>query len=235
MKVWDLLETGRVESKGLKVIGSMLIICGIGGGCSRPSFSYDSRPGTEVGHFRDVALDPRKDFVLGVENMHPVNFPEIQSQVMGALEAKGYRFVPSDQAELWLDVFTLAAGGSRHGNGNSNINGKPEGRGGAGGGRSGRGSHGSAMEGGKGSMGGRNPQQGGETPSRDISAPGGDLLIVVELVERASTEMVWTGVLELPMPKSASTTQTSSKEMIGIKVDQLLQPLPIRKKSAEER
>lgn len=225
MRVWGLLEIGHVHSQRKKVLGALLIFCGIGVGCSRPSFSYDSRPGTAVEHFRDVALDPRKDFILGVENMHRVNAPEIQSQVVGALEAKGYRFVPADQAELWLDVVTLSAGGSRHGS--SNGTGKPEGRSGAGGGRGGRGSRG-------GGMGGRNQQEGGETASRDLSAPGGDLMIVVELVERTSTEMVWTGVLELPMPKSAPKDQATTKGMIEAEVKQLLEPLPIRKNGAEE-
>jgi hypothetical protein len=165
--------------------------------------------------------------------MHRVNAPEIQSQVMAAIEAKGYRFVPSDQAELWLDVVTLAAGSTRHGNSAGNSGG----RGGAGGGRSGRGSHGGGMEGGKGGMGGmggRNQQEGGETPSRDVSAGGGDLMIVVELVERTSTEMVWTGVLELPMPKSNPKSQPSSKGRIETEVDHLLGPLPVRKKVEKE-
>lgn len=234
MKFVDLFEIGRIHLQESKMFGALLILSCVGMGCSKPTFSYDARPGSAVEHFRNVALDPREDFILGVANMHRVDAPVILGQVVAALEAKGYRFVPADQAELWLDVFTLAKGGSRHGN--SNETGKPEGRSGAGGGRSSRGSRGSGMEGGRAGRGGgeRNPQEGGESSSRDLSAPGGDLMIVVELVERRNTEMVWTGVLELPMPKAAPKAQASTKGMIEAEVKHLLEPLPMRMNDATE-
>ena len=92
---------------------AMLIFCVIGMGCSGPTFSYASRQRTTVDQFRNVSLDPRQDVIPAVEDMHLVRNEEVRNQVIREFEAKGYRFVPSDVADLWLDVFTLVPGASR--------------------------------------------------------------------------------------------------------------------------
>ncbi len=89
--------------------------------------------------------------------------------------------------------------------------------------------------GGRNQQGETNRQEGSDPPSRDFSTLGGDLVVVVELVERTSTEMIWTGVLELPMPKSGSKDPASAKGLIEAEVKHLLEPLPNRKNGVMER
>lgn len=186
-------------------------------GCSGPTLSYASRPGTSVEQFRTISLDPRQDFLPAVENMRRIRNDGIEAQVIREFEGKGYRFVPSMEAELWLDVFTLVPGGARHD------------RGGEGPGRSGgqgRGSGGGRGHG-KGGMerigaSDRQGKGGDSSPSK-----AGDLMVIVELVERTSAEMVWNAVLELPSGKG-SAKGTDPRVALENEVRNLLAPLPVR-------
>jgi hypothetical protein len=94
---------GRQRAAGLMLLGMLALGCAKG-----PSFSYDMPPDAALGRYRTVALDPRRDVLAPALGKRPVDPRAFQGLVKAALEAKGYRVVPPDAAELWVEVFVLA-------------------------------------------------------------------------------------------------------------------------------
>jgi hypothetical protein len=188
-------------------LGLFLSLCALGLGCSKqPTLSYSARPNTPIERFRDVALDPREDLIIAVEGMRPVGGTEIKAQVIAELQAKGYRVVPSDQAELWVDVWTLTPGGLEHM--------RP---------MSGYGRQSKSLHAGGGSV----PFEGDNRPRGNTTAS--KLMVIVQLVERSSTDMVWSGTLDLPLPKpNPKDPGNATHELITDQVKQLLGLIPAR-------
>jgi hypothetical protein len=199
---------GRKRAAGLMILGVLALGCAKG-----PSFSYDVPPGVALERYHTVALDPRRDIMVPATGKRAVEPREFKGLVTAALEAKGFRVVPAEEAELWVDVFVLTPG-------------QGEGRAaGAGGGhKGGRGKRGGLGEGGSGTArGGGLPPSGEHGPSGDQPLGSQELSVVVELVERQEGRMVWLGVLDLPRPEKGA--ELASAFLREQSVKQLLSPL----------
>jgi hypothetical protein len=182
-------------------------------GCAKgPRFSYDVPPGVALERYHTVALDPRRDIMVPATGKRSVDPREFKGLVTAALEAKGFRVVPPEEADLWVDVFVLAPG---QGEGRAGVEGAGR--------KGGRGKRGALGESGSGVRGGGSTPPGGHGPSGELPLGSQELSVVVELLERKDVRMVWLGVLELPRPKKgADQVSAFSREQ---NVQRLLSPL----------
>lgn len=174
------------------LLGALLLI-GLGViGCSKPLFIYDVPPGTSALKFETVALDPRTDRIFLIEGKRQLRDLEVQSLVLAELQAKGYRLVAPDQADLWVNALLLI---------NSHVFSKEY-----------SGSHGNSHGGGSG-LGHGGMGHGGHSGGSDADGDhggsathsgGSDMAVLVELVARVSLERVWAGTGEVAPSKGAS-------------------------------
>ena len=141
-------------------------------GCSkRPSLCYGSREDVSVQRFRDIALDPRTDLLFVNEGKRSADATAFKPLVLSELQSIGYRVVPADQAQLWLDVYALREDA-----------GHPMGPSG---------------EGGPGPGHGRGPGMGAGHRGGPGGHMGGAITLVVALIQPADAEVRWRGALEL--------------------------------------
>jgi len=198
--------------------------------CSaKPEFVYDARPGAALESFQTIAFDPRK-MAWVMEGQRPVRSESMQRLVQDALEARGYRLVEPEAADIWVDFVAMAPARQSAPRGAGRGEG---GRGGHGeGGRGGRGG-GGMPGGGMGPSGGMGPEgpggaeasQGPMGPMRaEGFDPGGELTLRVQLLGRANTQTLWTGSVHLPAQKRGERPEhrSSLREVVS----QLLEPLP---------
>ena len=195
-----------------------LLLIGLGAlGCSRPQFTYDVPSGIIPQKFKTIAIDPRTDRIFLIEGKRQLRDPEIQSLVRAGLQAKGYRLVAPDQADLWVNALLLISS-PRFNKENSESHGNSHG-GGSGLGHS-------AM--GHGRYSGGSDSEGGHAGSTAHSG-GSDMAVLVELVARISLERVWAGTGEVALSKDASGHHNHPP--LSDTVGHLLEPLQARPSS----
>lgn len=203
---------------------SMLVL----GACShQPTFTYDVRPDAPVATFHTAAFDPRALAWL-IEGQRPVQAESLKQQVRAGLEARGYRWVEPEAAELWVDVVALRPdkGGGSPGSGRS----EHEGRGGGHSGGGMRGGKGAGRDhGGSGSEGKGFMQGGTVFPDLD---PRQDLTITVQLLAKEHTQILWTGTLFRPGQKKSNPD--GSNGHLPDLVEQLLGPVPPSRAKASQ-
>lgn len=79
-----------------------------------PRFRYPIPPGGALKQARTLALDPRQPRDSAGNRLHPVNAQECKELVAGELQAKGYRLVLTDQADLWVSIRALVPAWPAH-------------------------------------------------------------------------------------------------------------------------
>jgi|GEM_PF-2054152 len=194
--------------------------------CSgKPQFTAELRPGQNLDAIRTMAFDPRQ-VAWVTEGQRPVQAESLKRLVQEALEARGWRLVEPEAADVWVDVIATRPnrGGEFRGSGN-------EGTGGHGGGRSGggmRGGQGMGHDRGAGAH--AAPSVGEGAPSQRGMAfegfdPGGELTFTVQLLTRENIQTVWTGSVHLP-PQKKGEMPDRRASMRDV-VHQLLEPLPV--------
>ena len=203
--------------------------------CSaKPEFTFEARPGATLESLQTIAFDPRK-MAWVLEGQRPVRSEAMQRLVQEALEARGYRLVEPEAAEIWVDFVAMTpAKSDAPSGGGQEPGGGRGGRGPSGGGMGGGGGRGpgGAMGSGGGMGRGGGMGQGGEgaeaSPGRSRHPmgfdPGGELTLRVQLLERASTQALWTGSVHLPAQKRGE--QPDRRGSMREVVRRLLEPLP---------
>jgi len=181
----------------------LVSLLALGLGCGRPRLIYDVDASFRRGGYRSVAVDPRKDRVLIRDGLRPLN-PTLPLQAaLVELDARHYRRVPAEEADLWLTVSILMPG-------QPELRRAPDREGG------GEGRHG----GGRGRGG---PGQGGAPSGAHEGRGMGGLVLIVQMADRTSGHPVWQGELNLdPRDKGADGRPLS----LEAAVHQLMQPLP---------
>lgn len=193
------------------LLGAFFLLVGLG--CGRPQFTYDVPVGAPGRQYETVALDPRSDYIFILEGRRQLRDPEVQGLVLSELQAKGFRLVPPEQADLWVNALLLIQdsrldGGPSANYGSSHGGGFGQGRGG------GHGTHSSAAE-----------AEGGHGSGASHSG-GGGLAVLTELVARSSLERVWFGIGDV-VPSPGDTGHHGNPPLPGT-VKRLLEPLPAR-------
>lgn len=189
--------------------------------CSaKPEFTFEAHPGAALESFQTIAFDPRK-MAWVMEGRRPVRSESMQRLVQEALEARGYRLVEPEAADIWVDFVAMAPARS-----NTPGGGRPSGgRMGAGGGM--------GPGGGRDRSTGMGPSgEGGEAsprPSRGPMGlegfdPSGELTLRVQLLARANTQTLWTGSVHLPAQQRGE--RPDPRGSLREVVSQLLEPLP---------
>jgi hypothetical protein len=177
--------------------------------CSGPSFTYSGHPDVDLTRFRDVGLDPRKDIMVMLDGKRAVDIPEARTLVMAQLEAKGYRIVPPDQAQLWLEVFTLHPIATRYKPPPSRNNSADQ-------------------------SGAKAGRAAGDQKPVEFNAPLGNLgvTVVVQLVDCATKEVLWSGILDQPLPRpEPHKALTPMGEVLAAPLKELMDPLSARRPS----
>ena len=193
--------------------------------CSgKPEFTYDVRPGAQVEALWTIAFDPREVAWVS-EGQRPVRAESLKRLVQETLEARGFRLVAPEAADMWVDVIAMKPD---KGEGSRGA-GKP-GAGGHGGGRSGGGKSGGGMRGGQGAERDRTTHLATEAaPSQRVMAfegfdPGGELTFTVQILARENVQTLWIGSVHLPPQKKDK--QLDHEAVMRAVVHQLMQPLP---------
>jgi len=198
------------------LLGPLALGAGLLLACARgPVFAYERAPGVALEDLRALALDPRQDMVWSIEGQRIVPAPDYRAAVIRELEARGFRLVAPDQAQVWLEV--LVGVPERSGGGEAKE----------GGGRGGHEKRGGGPGGGMGGSGrgqGGGPKPGGRAEPSYQALTGGEATVVVKLLARTDQRTLWSGSGSFPTPdRQAPPGFQDSPEG---RVHQLLAPYP---------
>ena len=98
------------------LLGGLVLLGGLQMACTqRPTFTYQRTPGVAFEDLRRFALDPRRDLAWILEGQRTVPAPDYRAAAIRELQAKGFRLVEPDQADLWLEVIVAVPERSREG------------------------------------------------------------------------------------------------------------------------
>ena len=149
--------------------------------CNRPpALSVVASPTFNASRFHSAALDPREGQLLIREGYHPMDPRGLQREVLQAMADHGFAPAGGETSDLWVGVHLLGPGsgqpGPAPGGHRSGREAPPETGRGSGAGRRGAGA----------------PGRG--APDRTPGAPEGrSLVAVVQLLERATGQVIWQG------------------------------------------
>ncbi len=194
------------------LLGGLVLLGGLQMACTqRPTFTYQRTPGVAFEDLRRFALDPRRDLAWILEGQRTVPAPDYRAAAIRELQAKGFRLVEPDQADLWLEVIVAVPERSR------------EGAPGDSGGKKGHGKRGGGMGGeGRGPEGARGA--GNRSEPGFQASPGGEATVIVKLLARSDQRALWSGSGLFPAadkgaPKGPQDTAEG-------RIQQLLTPCP---------
>ena len=206
----------RRRTRAALALGGLLLLGGLQMACTQgPTFAYERTPEVEFENLRRFALDPRRDLVRIIEGQRTVPAPDYGAAAVRELQAKGFRLVEPEQADLWLDVIVAVPERSR------------EGAPGDSGGKKGHGKRGGGSGGGMGGE-GRGPEGArgaGSRPEAGYGAsPGGETTVIVKLLARTDQRTLWSG--SGLFPAAGKGTPKGFQDTAEGRVQQLLAPCP---------
>lgn len=149
--------------------------------CSQPRFSHLEAPAFRISGYRSLALDPRGDRALVREGYRPAEPGLWLGELAAPLSSLGYRWVPEAEADLWVG-FHILRPAPREGSRERPRKAAGKGQGGGGAGHSGGGGRGSGV-------------RTGEPAAPGLHGGGGrgEILLVLQLMDRRTGEVVWQG------------------------------------------
>lgn len=188
----------------------LALLLGLACAPKEPSFVYDVPPGPALAALGTVALDPRQQ-VWKLDGQYSADPWEFRQPVLEELRGKGYRFVPSGEAELWLDLIAFRP---QQGGGGAPRETGPQA---TGKGHRGGGQNGNQGPGPGGAPGGRMGAEGA------ASRPTGEVTLIVRLVSSRDEKVLWFASVAVPPGKPGPGTVPPE-----VLIHRLLGPLPIR-------
>ena len=198
------------------LLGGLLLLGGLQTACTQgPTFAYERAPGVELEHLRRIALDPRRDLAWIIEGQRTVPAPDYRAAAIRELQAKGFRLLEPEQADLWLEVIVAVPERSREGGpgGGSGKKGHDKRSGGPGGGKGGEG------------RGPEGARAAGNRPEPGYGAsPSGEATVIVKLLARTDQRTLWSGSGLFPAADKGAPE--GPRDTAEGRIRQLLAPCP---------
>lgn len=164
-------------------------------GCARgPSYLVEPENEQAVAAAHTVSLAGGDPAVILSEDYGEARWAEFPEQVLTLLKTRGFVAATPDRADLWLRAHLLF---KRQG---------------------GRGEGGAGHRGGGEGGGGRHAHGGGDAPSgghRGETRPSKDVKVVLELMDRATQQPVWTGSVAATLQEPPFTAE-GRRELNGL-------------------